>query len=699
MWAKEVWNFWEESNEQGTLFQEEQESTNDAMAFLGEQEALPIVESHQRILDDQNNKIADLVNKNIWKTEEEISDWFQWSVSVWYSKINRSTPEKIKKNKIGYVWDYSDFENYHTTNEIQNQRNQVSFLEQQNRNLEWRRQEVVDRYNEFRSNLTRQANAWEITWDEVYERDREFWDYENWWIIETRGIDEEINNNENSIYNWEEIIEAHERRELTKYSSDILDSFKEARSKGLNVTEVLKDKYRNASEDDKIKLLQTVWDKMGDNYNYDLMNTPGDVEGDKMWNSIVDENLLWWVCRHIHSEIAILAEWLWMTAWMISTNVGWEDSWAHAITLLRKEDWSFALIDYWNVYVWRNFNELQTDYLDKKWATILHQMITDPEWNPLRFFQTEWSKLFWENLSALWTQDTLKKSKEIARDWLDVTNWLHINVNTWSSTNVSATYWNWSISWEVYYNNDNSWLYKKYDSYGVKLKWKIWDRSWLGELWAVVNLSEHNFKYFSWKENSYQWASIAWTYSKEIVNNDKYNINFWVAWQVNENFKKLKLDEWSSWEASIWATIDWEYYASEDLTLKWNISYWWEAWWNMRSEEFDTIKLYWKQSIWAWFEYKWEWYTIWADWYYEKWPGYKEIWWNLNVDIWNDLEFTAWYSKNSDTTKFKIWDNVKKEIWVVYNITDTLNLKSSYSSSDNYWTKSDNFYVWGEWRF
>ena len=373
MWTIENWNFWEENNE-GLLFQKEQKSTNDAMAFLGEKEALPIVEKNQEELNRKNDGTVDLANKNIWKTKEEISDWFHWSVSVWYSETNRSIPEEIIKtevpgvtnNHLYYdtnwnkikdewekyaqtVWDYSDFEHYHTTNEVQDQRNQVSFLEQQNRNLEWRRQEVVDRYNEFQNNLTRQANAWEITWDEVYERDREFWDYENWWIIETRGIDEEINNNENSINNWEEIIETHERRELTKYSSDILDSFKEAKNKWLDVTDVLKDKYKNASEDEKIKLLQTIWDKMWDNYNYDLKNTPWDVEGTQMWNSIVDENLLWWVCRHIHSEIAILAEWLGMTAWMISTNSGWDGSWAHAISLLKKEDWSFALIDYWNV--------------------------------------------------------------------------------------------------------------------------------------------------------------------------------------------------------------------------------------------------------------------------------------------------------------------------------------------------------------
>jgi len=438
---------------------------------------------------------------------------------------------------------------------------------------------------------------------------------------------------------------------------------------------------------------------MSDNYNDDIVWTLWDVDWKQMWNSMIDEELLWWVCRHIHSEVSILAEWLWMTAWMITTNAWWDWWWAHAISLLKKEDWSFAIIDYWDIYEWRNFEELQSSYLDQKWSSLLQQMITDPEWNILRFFQTDWSELFWKNLSALWTLNTLEESKEIAKKWLVIQGWLDIKFNTWSSTDISATYWNWTIEVWASYNNDNSWLYKNYESYSVHTKAKLLDRKWIWEFWALLKISEHNFDYYSWKENSYNWLSVAWTYSKELVNTDEMKVDLWFAWQINAHWKKWNLSDWpSSLEASIWWTVVWEYYLNKDITLKWNLGIWWEWWWNMRSEDLDTLRLYWKHSVWAWIDYKWDWYIAWVEWNYEKWLWYKKILWEWYIDIW-DIKLTAWYSKNSDITKFNIWDDVSKYVWFEVDITDTLNIKSNYSESDSYWTKSDNFYVLWEWKF
>lgn len=471
MWAIENWNFWEEGSEE-LLFQEEQKSTNKAIDFLGEEESGPIVEKYQEKLDWENYNASDFSVKNTSNTKKNISDWFSWSISVWYSKINREKPEAITKTKVPTVtskhlyfdanwnnrfdewekraervWNFNDFANYNTTSEIQDKRNKISSLEEQNSNLVF---------------------------------------VEKLWIITKRELNDITQDNNSNINKSQRIIDINERRDLTKSSRSILDSFKESEKNWQNVTDVLISKYKDASESDKIKLLQTVWDKMDDNYNYNdfwkFWTDPWDVTSNQMWNSLIDENLLGWICRHIHSEISILAEWIWMTAWMISTNSGWEWWWGHAVSILKREDWSFVMIDYWNVYEWRNFEELQANYLDQKWATVLNKMITDPEWNPLRFFQTKWAKLFWNNVSALGTSDTLKASQEIGKNWLIINDWFNVDIKNWSSEELSMSFWNWDIEWTIYHKNDGSWLYQNYTSSGVSLKWKIWSREENGEL-------------------------------------------------------------------------------------------------------------------------------------------------------------------------------------------------------------------------
>lgn len=475
--------------------------------------------------------------------------------------------------------------------------------------------------------------------------------------------------------------------------------------KTISPLDILRDNYKNASENDKIKLAQVMSRYMNDFwYDHNATNwRVSDVSSEDMW-AAYKEWWVAWVCRHHHSEVAKFLKSVWFETWIVTTN-SW---WRHAVTWWKKQDWSFFMIDYWSYYEWKDPKELKAKYLAWKWALDLKETICDENWNTIWIIQTDLEKLFENTTSSIWTWDSLDFSKDIAKNWIKIHDGHDIDISSDSekSIKVDYNYGNWSIDWWVFFHKNTNTDYADYTSYWIKWNWKIWDRTetfWELSLWWSLSHNKFEWQTDKSRELIVRWVNI--NYSKELFNNWTTEVWLWwvIQWQLMYDIKNAH-EEWKNWIEdgtwNFWTSLDIKHRFNDNLDWYLNLWYGWDILnENIRSFENDWFKIYDKKSIDVWWEYKTEdWDKIWVDLSYEEWLAYNKKWADVSLESWN-LTFNAWVEETDNSKNPFLLSEAKKHVWIKYNVTDTLNIYSSYENISN-WINTDNKYnVWINYKF
>lgn len=304
--------------------------------------------------------------------------------------------------------------------------------------------------------------------------------------------------------------------------------------------EDIKNNFSNSTEDEKIEIAKMFASLLNENYDFSLTEwiKPWDVSDIDMAQALktylnTGEKMPAGVCRHIHSATAQLLQDLGLEAWLISTN----SYGAHAITLWKKKDGSYFLIDYGNIYEWKNVKELQAKYMALHGSMDLWETIATPDGKVIWFVKTFLEEQVWKNASALWTTNTATYSKTIAEQWsLNKIAWPIIDANMTTDKDISIAYQNGGEKTQIGVNasktNSNEW---NLTSIGVSGKLFLGkDNTWA--IWAKI--SKQNIDYTSVNpENTQNFSgttvSISWEKVANIYKSATTNINAWVSTQLN----------------------------------------------------------------------------------------------------------------------------------------------------------------------
>lgn len=689
---------------------------NKLLDFSYNPEAEKIIKKNQLILDKQNSDTVNALYENIKYTKNNLN--------LWYINKNYSELWNITINENLITWNMSDILNYKTSNEI----NYLKTIKEHNiwYRLEYYKIELDRLKSDYDKIWQRLAN-WEISYTEAN--------------IEATNINNLLAQTKDNIYKIElennEIdttISKFESRKLTQYAIDLLDAINEQRSQNdlvndqifsdltgnllLNSTnnvdqinisplDILKDKYLNSSEEEKILMARTITKYMYNNwYNIEDLNIKQDVSSEKIW-STYKKWWLAWVCRHHHSEVAKFLKSVWIESWIVSTN-NWV---AHVITWWKKSDWTFFMIDYWDYFEWKDPKELKEKYLALKWTIDFTERVADENWKVIWYIQTPLEKLFTNMTSSIWTWDSLDYSKNIASEWINISKWhnTELNINWNWSIGIDYSYWNWQIEWWVFFNQTKdigSIAKADYSSYWLYFEGKKWNkenRFW--EFWYWLKVSGNNFDWNNWKNSNYLALWVDWKYFKELYNKEKTKINLWwvLQWQIMQDpEEKNKKNYW--FEGSIsnfWATFNIDQKLSNNIEWKLNLLYWWDIWVkNIRVWRNSWIKVFDKKWIEWWLKYTTNnWDSISWDLQYEKWLWYTKKWLEVELKTWN-LWVEVWYEKTNNSKNPFLLNEAKKYIWIIYDIKKIpLKINAWFEKIDNWINWNNTTSVWITYRF
>ncbi len=301
--------------------------------------------------------------------------------------------------------------------------------------------------------------------------------------------------------------------------------------------EDIKNNFSTASEDQKIQIARMFSSLLSENYKDDWTN-PSDAE---MANSV--KNYLTtgtpmsaWVCRHIHSATAQLLQDLWLEAWLITTNsIGW-----HAITLWKKEDWSYFFIDYGTMYEGKDLKALQAQYLAAYGSMDLWETISAPNGKVIGFIKTFLEEQVSKRWSASWTDNMGLLSKQGAEQWsLNKLTWQAIDANITTDDNKYASYQYGGEHTQIWIDasqtNSNEWNLTSIGIWGKVYLWKDDNTAISGKI------TKHDIKYpESGKSFSWSTISISWEKVKNLYTSDNTKINAWIATEAARLFSNKK---------------------------------------------------------------------------------------------------------------------------------------------------------------
>ena len=495
---------------------------------------------------------------------------------------------------------------------------------------------------------------------------------------------EKLENKFNKLYEY--------RTEFMEEQKKIYEDFEEKKATMTSEhdpREILYEKYKDSPEQEKIELLMAIWTIMvKELYDYSKVNMSGDVNSEEIW----DKAKKWIpsvVCRHIHSEMAIMAKRLWIKAWVVST----QKSISHAIMWWQKSDWTYIMIDYWTLYVWKNPKQLMTNYLIKKWAISLKEIVTDAEWNPIWFLQPEMERIFEEAVSSILIWDSLDYSGNLAKKWIaKITKWHKIYIKDENKRlDTSLTFWNWTnFEWWVFSNNVNAVPGFDFRSSWVSWRYQLWDNNtWTISIWWKIANNQLLFPNIDelWEDEELIWwitrpekqrnVNTFWfdiQLAKNVYKTEGLDINIAWTWQSILLQDPRNLEEKGrlaeSQSTDIWSSISWTYKPTNNLTLTWWAWYWFDvSTSNIRLVSADEnllsiVWLYWKRSIEWWASYKLDNWTI-MSWDISRkdslWT--TETWLNLWVKKW-DFSVTWWLTNTDNSANPFLLDESKQRVWI-----------------------------------
>jgi len=559
--------------------------------------------------------------------------------------------------------------------------------------------------------VTKTTDKWEVEEKYYYNDKNGNWKYDEWERVYksseaeyiTYWYDDKNNNGkmdkwEATKTTWDLFLDKYDwspdnidALNLSKYSKDILDSFVEARKTWKKVIDVLWNKYKNKSEDEKIKLMMTVWEQMNKKYNDKMWEKRdgADVSEEKMWNSLVT-NTLWWVCRHIHSEVAKLWEKMWMNMWVITTN-----SWGrHAITLWRKKDGTWFFIDYGTYYESKNFMDLKDRYLAWKWSLDLKEWVWDPDWKTIKYIQTALEKELSNTVSSTWNEDSSEVATAISKNWRQITDWVSTKLHsTKRSKEFEIKKWNWRNHELWLFAKEKKWIWlADYSSYWALMKWKWWDpNSTFWQFWAWVKFSVNNIKWYNWNKKTLYgiWADLS---HYKILHKDQENkFSIWtvIQWQfILDKFNKKGVQDSN---LNFYSNLNWQHKFNEHWT--WELNVWAGADVSVENIRYEKLKLFWVYGISWQLAYKnWKLEIVW--WWGERWSLWtkqKKV--HISVKY-GKLKLYWKYKITKDTSKFNFSPQIEKELRLEYDVTKALKLTASYKDKNNMWQKSTRAYIW-----
>lgn len=477
--------------------------------------------------------------------------------------------------------------------------------------------------------------------------------------------------------------------ELTNEDATLLYAKFESDRTWKPIINVLAEHMKWASENEKIKLLTNIWAHMWDHYNTPMLNNAdlSDVKSKKIWDSLFIKNAVWWVCRHIHDEIAQLADKLWITAWTITTNTEW---WTrHVITIWKRKNGKFFIIDYGNYYEADNFLDLKDHYLAEKWNLDFKEWIAAPGWKIIKAIQTELEKKYGEYAASTWTQNSMKKSKWYAQNGLKFMEWVNIKTKFGKNekhADISIANQNTKI-WLSY--NETGWFSRvdKYTSLGLYAE-KFW---WNSENWQFFmwwKIAYHNIKWLNGNERTmYTLWLHAW-YNKELYKDDKNKVTFSsiVQWWLQYDPKAEKFAIQDGFFNG-WATVNWKHIINKNWSTNLYGSLWFDvAPENVRDDRFSKMKAFWKYEVWWWVMYQDNDFIARLNAHYWRWPSYTEKGISWSIKKWK-TELYAKYNRKKDTSFLHLPGTTSKEVWVKYNINDSFKAYIKYGDENNNWQK------------
>lgn len=262
------------------------------------------------------------------------------------------------------------------------------------------------------------------------------------------------------------------------------------------------------------------------------------------------------------------------------------------------------------------------------------------------------------------------------------------------------------ISWDADGTNGNLSITKS------GKKWQVWIS--FDKMDNEVSLS------FSWTRNWWDVntngrVSITDTFSlnsnNTALNIQNSSIENAISWRYDKNFK---LDNWNIHTNLFW-NIDMEKSKWEKLQVRTRI--WWKvdvdykltdnlSWNGIISGSIDKNNDYlkWRTHLSTWIDYSFSnKYSLWTNIYYEKWKGYQDsyykmYWWWVDLNL-DKVHLTANYDKDID----KWWKQVKKSLWLNYDINSATKVYIKYKDTTKItnWKKDNSHRIqtWFRYKF
>ncbi len=291
---------------------------------------------------------------------------------------------------------------------------------------------------------------------------------------------------------WEQVIwEAIEECRYSWCWEDLLPP--EIMADNINLVDLITD-----SETSEDTLITIAW--IFANYLFkhwweqDEWNDPS---REQMWNEI-----LWgdgsWVCRHIHTEVAVFLAKAGMKAGVITTSMGWR----HVLTIAQKKDGNWVLIDYGDIYQGSSLEDVKNYYLAKYGSINFAERIAYENGEIVRKYATELERVFADQSAFGGKSGALDRSDVIMDKWISVMQgW---NYHVFDDTIIK-----------------NIWLTKSYKIVWIEGKYVDKNKFW------GVRAMQHTFDYTQWSWKAEEGETLK--YREEA---DKYFDDLCNSWWI-----------------------------------------------------------------------------------------------------------------------------------------------------------------------
>ncbi len=430
------------------------------------------------------------------------------------------------------------------------------------------------------------------------------------------------------------------------------------------------------------------------------------------WNIIIDQwvdqaptivtwniNLNQWQIYNIRLEY--YERWGWAVveldwqkpsdSWFVNLNWNnifhWDCSW-----------WIFAWLEttfaWWN---WQRWNMFDIEVLDQsitiKWFSINPQTQT---WD-IRIYYKSWTYAWFETDSTAWTLlwdysfnwwpwQTFVQTDELILN--ENSNYSFYILNT-SWDNLSYT--NWSTEWSIY-SQDNFLIFREWIWVGNE----FWPNTWRPRIWNGIIHYDVNFTWNveSWLETTFAWWN--WQagnmFEIDILNNDVIVNALSINTRTANSSLRVYYKQWSyAWfeSAAAWWTLVWDY----PFTWAWE--------WNPTYIEIDNLNLnsnttysFYVTEVWtSWIRYT-NWTTEWNIFAQDAFIIFREGIWKVfefqnsfSPRIWNGIiHYTAILDTTEPTIDYNnisnndLLPNSNKSITIDYNDESWLDLNTINAS-------------------